>query len=75
MAAFNHSSREPSNVILMGDIIEDSKVWSERVGDLVLRIGFLNKCEDEEERDFYRSNFDVVLEGDGDLTPVINWLC
>jgi len=55
------------NVILLGDGIGDLGMIKGFDYSNLLKIGFLNLSCDESRKDFEK-NFDVVLEGDGDLS-------
>ena len=64
------------NVIVMGDIVEDSHMASKSNHDTILAIGFLNKQYDHIEADDvilknFMKNFDLVITDDGSLCPVI----
>ena len=59
------------NVIVMGDIIEDSFMVRENFHDTILRVGFMNE-ENPTSRivTCFRNNFDLIVSKDGSLCPV-----
>lgn len=59
------------NIIVMGDIIEDSFMVRESHHDTILRVGFLNK-QDVEKKDLiaFKNTFDLILSGDGSFCPI-----
>mmetsp|Transcript_12715 Transcript_12715/g.21420 ORF Transcript_12715/g.21420 Transcript_12715/m.21420 type:complete len:151 (+) Transcript_12715:817-1269(+) len=64
-------SRLRKNVILMGDIVEDSQMVGDPDHETVVRVGYLNDSKtDTEVLERYKDTFDVVVTGDGPLLPV-----
>lgn len=57
------------NVLLLGDSLEDLWMIKDFPYKNLLKIGFLNFDYDKL-REEYKKNFDIILEGDGDLNPV-----
>lgn len=57
------------NVLLLGDGVGDADMIDERNCGAVIKIGFLNS-EYDHDRELFKKNFDVVLEGDGDVAFV-----
>jgi len=63
------------NIIVMGDIIEDSFMVRESHHDTILRIGFLNKLElEKKELIAFKNTFDLIIGGDGSFCPIITSL-
>ena len=68
------------NVIVMGDIVEDSQMVRDANHETVLRVGFLNRQVQEEidegalEIEKFRQAFDIIVGGDGSLCPVLGAL-
>lgn len=59
------------NVILMGDIIEDTYMANPDYHHTIFKIGFLNdQATIESALPDYLKNFDLVISGDGPLVPV-----
>lgn len=59
------------NVILMGDIIEDTLMANPARHEVILKVGFLNHVENMETAlPHYLKAFDIVISGDGPLLPV-----
>jgi hypothetical protein len=69
-----------SSIILLGDTVEDSKIVDAQDHETVLKIGVLNPFKEGvswHRRNLHMNNYDVVIEGDGSLCPVVeilNWL-
>jgi HAD superfamily hydrolase (TIGR01544 family) len=61
------------NVLLLGDSLADIDMANGFDHDCVLKIGFLND-KVEERRAQFNELFDIVLEGDGSMQPVIDIL-
>ena len=62
------------NVIMMGDMIEDSNMVRERHHDAILKIGYLNDLKRNKHLlTHYLKTFDIVVTGDGTL-HIINYL-
>jgi len=63
------------NVILLGDQIEDLGIAKSFQYDNLIKIGFLNDLNpDEEKLETFKKNFDVIILGDGNLDYVNNLL-
>jgi len=59
------------NIILMGDIEKDLQMVVNENHKEVLTIGYLNEASPSEETiERYSTSFDIVITGDGPLTPV-----
>jgi len=58
--------KDRKNVILLGDSLGDLGMIEGFAPDTLLKIGFLN-FDFDAQREIYKQNFDVVLEGDGDF--------
>jgi HAD superfamily hydrolase (TIGR01544 family) len=54
------------NILLVGDSLPDSGMVSERKGQTVLRIGYLNENPKEQKKEFLKK-YDAVIEGDGNF--------
>ena len=68
---YHHAKDLRRNVILMGDIIEDSFMASDDMHDTILSIGFLNDMETNGHLlPKYMETFDIVVSGDGPLSAV-----
>jgi HAD superfamily hydrolase (TIGR01544 family) len=65
--------QERANVILMGDSLGDLQMSNGVAHDLCLNIGFLNHDIKSLEA-AYTSAFDVVIEGDANMKPVMEIL-
>ncbi len=63
--------KDRKNVILLGDSLGDVDMINGFDYDNLIKIGFLN-FEYNKNREEYQSNFDVVLEGDGDFSFINN---
>ncbi len=61
--------KEKRNVILLGDSLGDIDMIAGFEYDNLIKIGFLNDKIDQFRKQ-YEENFDVVIEGDGDLSFV-----
>ena len=59
-----------SNVIVMGDIIEDIDMVTPENHNQVLKIGFLNSNKNEHLLENYQEHFDIVISRDGPMLPV-----
>lgn len=58
-------------MVLMGDILEDALMADPALHDTILSVGYLNDMETKGHLfDKYLDTFDIVIEGDGPLTPV-----
>ena len=58
------------NVILMGDIVEDSEMVNDADHDNVIRIGYLNDMKRNGDLlENYKSEFDIVVTNDGPFLP------
>ena len=63
------------NVILLGDQIEDVGIVKSFQYDNLIKIGFLNDTNpDEEKLEAFKKNFDIIITGDGSLDYVNNLL-
>jgi 5'-nucleotidase len=58
------------NIILIGDSLGDSEMAEEFPYKEIIKIGFLNPGE-EDNIEKYKQNFDMILTGDSDFSPVI----
>ena len=68
---YHHAKDLRKNVILMGDIIEDSFMASEEMHDTILSVGFLNDLETNGHLlPKYMDTFDIVISGDGPMSAV-----
>ena len=70
---FLHEVTDRKNVILIGDSIGDTTMASGFVHDCVLKIGFLN-VDDSDVKQSFEENYDIVIEGDGSMQPVLDIL-
>lgn len=61
--------KDRTNVVLLGDNIEDIGMIEGFNYDNLLKIGFLN-FDFDKLRDDYKKNFDIILEGDGNFNEV-----
>jgi 5'-nucleotidase len=61
--------KERRNVVLLGDSISDTDMVAGFEYDNLIKIGFLNDKIDQQRKQ-YTENFDIVIEGDGDLSFV-----
>jgi len=61
--------KERKNVILLGDTLGDLEMAEEVDHDCIIKIGFLNK-PDENKFEKFSNSFDVVVLNDGDLNYV-----
>ena len=59
------------NLIVMGDIIEDSKMPRDSEHDHLLKIGFFNTAEGHATLEDFTKHIDLVITGDGSLCPVL----
>lgn len=57
------------NALLMGDHIDDLDMQQPFNLKNVLKVGFFNFCCNSNKEDFI-DNFDLIIEGDGDLKPI-----
>ncbi len=62
-----------SNVILLGDSLGDVLMAQGMTHDTILRVGFYNSL-DKTDLDTYRKAYDIVITGDGAITPVVKIL-
>jgi len=58
-----------NNVILLGDSLGDLGMINDLDVNCIIKIGFLNK-EIESKLELYKSNFDIVIVGDGSMNYV-----
>lgn len=67
-----HENKEyRKNVLIMGDILDDVKMVRESLHDVVLKIGFLNDMQKNSHlTEEFTKTFDIVITGDGSLSPV-----
>ena len=66
-----HHHHLRSNIIVMGDIIEDLQMISDIKWDNIIKIGFLNNMDiDSHLEEEYVKAFDIVILHDGNLWPV-----
>ncbi len=66
-------NEQRSNVILMGDILEDAEMACDSKHSTVFRVGFLNSTSEEKLAKFGHK-FDLVICDDGSLCPIIHLL-
>jgi HAD superfamily hydrolase (TIGR01544 family) len=66
--------RDRQNIILLGDGPSDARMVGGFGCDNLLKIGMLNGDVDAEKRQAFVDNFDVLIEGDGDLAFVVELL-
>ena len=59
------------NLIVMGDIIEDSKMPKDSEHENLLKIGFFNTTEGHATLEDFTKHFDLVISSDGSLCPVL----
>lgn len=57
------------NIVLMGDSLEDLSMTTGFEYDNILKVGFLNPGEEENELQ-YRENFDIIIANDSDIKPI-----
>ena len=70
-------AQKSTDLLLMGDILEDAKIACDSRHRNVLRVGFYNDALDkmnEAKLANFQKVFDIVVCGDGSLTPVIKIL-
>ena len=58
------------NVIILGDLVTDISMAEPSRHEQTLKVGYLNKIQNEHLFDFYMESFDVVIYKDGPLVPV-----
>ena len=58
------------NVIVLGDLVTDIAMVEPSRHEQTLKVGYLNKIQNEHLFDFYMESFDVVIYRDGPLVPV-----
>lgn len=59
----------------MGDLVEDIQMVDEDHHETVLKVGFLNNPDKHPSlKPKYTDSFDIVIAGDGSLTPVTQLL-
>jgi hypothetical protein len=58
-----------SNVILLGDIMEDASMVDHDKHDTVVKVGFLNKHDDQKFDDF-KTVYDIIVQEDGSMHAV-----
>jgi len=59
------------NVLVMGDIVEDSRMAQSEKHDTVLKVGFMNNLDKSEAQIAeYHKAFDLIVGDDGSLCPV-----
>ncbi|CAI2371953.1 unnamed protein product [Moneuplotes crassus] len=63
------------NIIVMGDVIEDLRMIDEISYDNIIKVGFLNNLEvDSHLEEVYEKHFDIIIQHDGNLYPIISLL-
>ena len=68
---FLYKQIQRPNVILLGDILDDSTIACDTKHENVVRIGFLN-VNSEDKFEQFSKKFDIVICEDGSLCPVIS---
>jgi len=58
------------NVLVLGDLVTDIDMVDPNRHDQMLKVGFLNKMQNEHLFDYYMEQFDIVICRDGPLLPV-----
>lgn len=70
-SAYAEGLRVRTNVIVLGDSLDDLRVTEGLSHETILSIGFLNENVDQS-RAIFLEKFDLVIEGDGSLEEVIH---
>mmetsp|Transcript_10110 Transcript_10110/g.8907 ORF Transcript_10110/g.8907 Transcript_10110/m.8907 type:complete len:328 (-) Transcript_10110:38-1021(-) len=61
------------NIIVMGDVVEDLGMIQEITYDNIIKVGYLNNMEiDAHLEETYEQVFDIVIQHDGNLWPILS---
>lgn len=65
--------KKRNNTVVLGDIIQDAEICHDEDYATVLRVGFMN-TQDQSKIDYYSEHFDMLINGDGSIGPVVKML-